>query len=218
MRDLKVLLVEDEKKLAMLLKKAIGDNFQDFIVSHDGKDGFNKFLEYNPDIIISDIMLPKLNGLELVKKIKALNQDIPIIMISAYSDRDKLLQAIEIGVKKYFIKPFDPDDLIEFIQSLNISHESIIEFIDDFMFDIKTNSLYKENEYIKLTQREKLFLLLLLSKKDHIMYLYEFKQIWNDNKITNETIRTFVKRFRQKTSKNLIQNIKSQGYRLVIKQ
>jgi len=215
MKNLKVLLIEDEEKLAKLLKDAIKDHFKSFIVAYDGEDGFNKFLQYSPDIIISDIMLPKINGLELVKKIKSINQNIPIIMISAYSDKEKLLDAIEIGVKKYFIKPFDPEELIDFIKKLDIKTINKINLIDNFYYDVSNNSLYNKDKYIKLTTRERNFLNLLISQPNYLISLDKLNILWNDEQITNETVRTFIKRFRQKTSKNLIENIKGQGYRLV---
>ena len=164
--NVKVLLIEDEKNLATLLKEAIQDKFENFIIANNAKDGYEYFLKYTPDLIISDIVLPDLNGLELIKKIKKIDDNLPVIMISAYSEKEKLLNAIEIGVKKYFIKPFDPDDLLEFIESLNLTPKKIIDLVDNFTYNLQTHSLYKDDKFIKLTNRERNFLNLIISKKN----------------------------------------------------
>ena len=80
---LKVLLVEDEENLARLLKSAIGDQFYSFTIANDGEEGKDLFTKINPDIIITDISMPKLNGLDMARDIKEINPDMPIIILSA---------------------------------------------------------------------------------------------------------------------------------------
>ncbi len=158
LKSLKVLLVEDEEKLSALLKNAIGDSFHSFITAYDGKEGLEKFIEYSPDIVITDIMMPKVTGLEMAKEIKKLNSKIPIIILSAYSETDKLLNAIDIGIIKYFIKPFDPDEVLEYIQSLKETMvEKSILLCDNFSYNITNNTLYKNNRYFSISKSEKLF-------------------------------------------------------------
>jgi len=110
LKQFTVLLVEDEKKLASLLKDAIG----------------NYFYNLKPDIVITDITMPKMTGLQMASKIKEINENIPIIILSAFSDTDKLINAIDVGVVKYFIKPFDPDELLEYIDKLTRQMQSKI--------------------------------------------------------------------------------------------
>ena len=116
---LKVLLVEDEENLAALLKSAIGDSFYSFTIAKDGEEGLIKFSQLMPDIVITDITMPKLNGLDMAKEIKKIDSTIPIIILSAYSQKEMLLNAIDVGVVKYFIKPFDPDELMSYISTLS---------------------------------------------------------------------------------------------------
>ncbi len=221
LKHLKVLLVEDEEKLAILLKNAIGDNFYSFTVAHDGKDGMEKFLTITPDIIITDIMMPKKTGLEMAKEIKKIDPSIPIIILSAFSETDKLLNAIDIGVVKYFIKPFDIDELLEYIESLCKTLESkIIQLHDGFSFNTTSNNLYKDARYISLSKNENKFIQLLLkySKKDK--YIVDDETIknalWKDEEVSDARLRTFVRRLRAKTSKDLIGNIKGQGYEIIM--
>jgi DNA-binding response OmpR family regulator len=113
LKELKILFVEDEVNISKLLKDALSDYFYSFTVASDGIEGLEKFKNINPDIVITDIMMPNLDGLEMTKEIRTINEDIPIIVLSAFSDKEKLLKAIDIGITKYFIKPFDPEEVLE---------------------------------------------------------------------------------------------------------
>ena len=123
-KDITILFAEDEKRLAKLIESAIESYFDSFIMVSNGEEAIKKYHKIKPDIIITDIMMPKMNGLELAKEIKSIDEDIPIIILSAYSHTDMLLEAIEIGVKKYFIKPFNPDELLQYLTTLpDLAHQ-----------------------------------------------------------------------------------------------
>lgn len=225
LKELKILLVEDEQKLASLLKDAIGDSFYSFTIAHDGKEGIDLFLKLLPDIVITDIMMPNMTGLEMAKKLKDINSELPIIILSAFSDTNKLLNAIDVGIVKYFIKPFDPDELLDYIKNIVNKFESkLIELDDNFLFNQTTKSLYKNGRYVILSKREREFFHLLLKYyKKHEDYKEMIdnqlikQELWTEESVSNERVRTFVKRLRQKTSKKLIQNIRGQGYKIISK-
>jgi len=218
LKGLKVLLVEDEDKLASLLKNAIGESFYSFTLAKDGQEGLEKFLSMVPDIIITDIMMPHLTGLEMAKKIREVDENIPIIILSAFSESDKFLDAIDIGVVKYFIKPFDPDELLDYIESLGEKLGSrLLTLCDNFSYNLTTKNLYKNSRYVSLSKNERKFLQLLLENSDDSNIVNEEmikKSLWEDEDVSSERLRTFVKRLRTKTSKNLVQNIKGKGYQI----
>jgi DNA-binding response OmpR family regulator len=216
LKDLKVLLVEDEENLAILLKKAIGDNFYSFTIANNGEEGLKKFLEIMPDIVITDIMMPKLNGLEMAKELKLLNPNIPIIILSAFSETDKLLNAIDLGITKYFIKPYDPDELLDYICHINKNLQTKPIMLEDgFIFYKTKRCLYKDSQYIDLSKREILFIELLLKNYQEITDSKVIKdKLWKKNEGSDIRLRSFIKRFRIKTSKNIVNNIKGRGYHL----
>lgn len=218
LKDLKILLVEDEKQLATLLKKSIADNFYSFTIALDGEDGVEKYKKVLPDIVISDIMMPKLDGLQMAQKIKQINKNTPIIILSAFSEKEKLLNAIDLGVVKYFIKPFDPDELLEYIVKLSKDIQTKpISLVDGFTYNATKRSLYKDEKYIALTKRELIFVELLIKNIKDITDSELIKQtLWSNGSGTDITLRSFIKRFRIKTSKNLLNNIKGLGYQLVL--
>lgn len=216
LKELKVLLVEDETKLSKFLKDAIAEYFTSLTVAKDGAEGIKKFKKTNPDIVITDIMMPNLDGLEMAKEIKKLKPNTHIIVLSAFSEKEKLLKAIDIGVNKYFIKPFDTDELLDYITSIstNIKHLKTVKINNDYSYDKNNKNLYLNDSLIKLTQREREFFALIMENQKNIVTIDKIKKtLWpNQETITPERIRTFIKRLRVKTSKDLIENISGQGY------
>ena len=133
---LKVLYVEDDamarEEIADFLEFEVGE----VITAENGEEGLEKFKKYNPDLVVTDINMPKMNGLDMAKKIKEINPNIPIIVTSAYSDGNYIIKAIEIGINKYLLKPVDVDELLIMIS--NSAKELVFE-----------DTLEKQNEYIK---------------------------------------------------------------------
>jgi DNA-binding response OmpR family regulator len=215
LKELKVLLVEDEDRLSQLFKSAIGDSFQKFYIASNGEDGIQKYKKLNPDIIITDIMMPKRSGLEMAKEIRKTDKNIPIIILSAYSETDKLLNAIDIGVVKYFIKPYDPDELLEYINSIeDMFKNRIVQLVDNYSFNKSTKNLYKNGRYIALSQKESKLFDLLVQNSNKVVHYEEIKKsVWDEN-VSDDSLRTFIRRTRDKTSKSLLKNVKSQGYKI----
>jgi len=215
LKELKILLVEDEIKLATLLKKAIGDNFGSFYIENNGHAGLDRFIKISPDLVITDIMMPDLTGLEMAKKLKKINPEIQIIILSAFSETDKFLSAIDVGVVKYFIKPFDPEELLDYIVSISKKLQNNIVILNkELKFNKQTNSLYKNDKYIALTKREMRFFQLLINTKMIVSNKILSQTLWDEQIPNEEKIRTFIKRFRAKISKDFLSNIKGQGYQI----
>lgn len=215
MKNLKVLIVEDEQKLAKLLQKSIQDMFYKVIIAKDGLEGFKKYQTFKPDLIISDILMPNLDGLEMSKQIRFENSEIPIIILSAHSEKERLLMAIDLHINKYFIKPFDIEEFIEFLKltSKNINKSKSIKLKDDFVFNNNTRNLYKNDTLVNLTKKEREFIEALLENSGEPLEDEKIKNIlWGDEESSDERLRTFIKRLRLKTSKNLIENVSSRGY------
>ena len=214
LKTLKILIVEDEIRLAQLLKEAIYNSFFSIVIAKDGNEGLKKFKTFKPDIIITDIMMPFCDGLEMTQKIKELDENIPIIVLSAHSHKEKLLKAIYLGINNYFIKPFDPEEVIEHINKIapKLRKQKRVILKDDFIFDNNTSTLYKNSSLVILSKREKEFFHLLIKHKNSLVTTEQIKlALWKEE-VYDERLRTFIKRLRLKTSKDLIENISAQGY------
>jgi DNA-binding response OmpR family regulator len=215
LKNLSVLLVEDEHNLAHLLSNAIGDKFKQFTLAHDGKEGLKKTLDLHPDMVITDFTMPNMNGLEMSALIHEEHSDIPIVILSAYSEKEYLLEAIDIGITKYLIKPFDPDELLEVICTLSIKLDkaSRIALLPPFQFDTVSKKLFNDNIMVRLSRRENLFIDHLIASPNHFLSTNHIKTtLWDDENVSDERLRVFINRLRQKTHPNLIENIVGQGY------
>jgi len=214
LKTLKILIVEDETRLSKLLKEAISDYFFSVIIANDGVEGLKKFKANKPDIVITDIMMPNCDGLEMTQLIKQIDDQVPIIVLSAHSDKEKLLSAIDLNINKYFIKPFDPDEVIEHINKIapSLNKRRRIPLKDGFVFDNNSTSLYKNDKLVSLTKREKEFFYLLLKHSNEVVDSQQIKKSLWDEPVTDERLRTFIKRLRIKTSKDIIENASGQGY------
>lgn len=116
----KILVVDDEQEMVELIKIELEQEKYIVVCAYDGLEGYEQFLNEKPDLVIVDLMLPKLNGYELCRKIRREHQNArtPILMISAKKeDEDRIISKV-IGAQKYITKPFDPDELLEDVETL----------------------------------------------------------------------------------------------------
>ncbi|MCK9450098.1 MAG: response regulator [Bacteroidales bacterium] len=113
--DISVLCVEDEKVLRTIYSKILADRFRSLDFAENGLDGFEKYQQLKPDLVLTDIKMPILNGLDMVKKIKRIDPDARIVIMSAYSESHYYIRAIENGVKSFLLKPIDNNKLFSVI-------------------------------------------------------------------------------------------------------
>ncbi len=217
-KNLTLLYVEDEDNIRNLLQSAIEDEFKEIIVANNGNEGLKKFKKYQPDIVISDILMPICNGLEMSKNIKELSKDTPIILFTAFSEKEKLLSAIDIGIDKYLIKPVDVDELLNVVKEIalnKLSISNIVELDKKYTYDKTKHILYKNGEIVKLTKKELNFIKVLIQNIDTFIPHEELKnKVWSNKKVNDAAVRTFIKRFRTKTDYDFIENISGLGYKI----
>ncbi|ULO04340.1 response regulator transcription factor [Campylobacter sp. RM12651] len=213
---LSLLIVEDEKNIAHLMGDILAPLFYEVHYAQDGLSGLNKFKKLRPDIVICDVLMPLKDGLSLAKSIKDLSPNTPIIVISAHSDKEKLLKAIDANVNKYLIKPVIPEELIASVKSL-VSNMSKVTKIGDYTIDYM-KSTFKTLEFeVELTKKELTLLKALSEPIGKVVSLDEIKEIcWGKSDVKDGSVRTFIKRFRDKLGVNIIKNITSTGYKIVL--
>ncbi len=213
-----VLFVEDEIEIRSALEGAIGDEFADFITARDGEEGLKKFQKYKPDIVITDIMMPIKDGLEMSKDIKKISRNTPIVVLSAFDEKERLLEAIDVGIDKYLMKPIDADELMEaltFIGKDLLSLDDTVDLGSGYKFDRSGRVLIKDEKIIPLTKKELLFISVLLKNLGVFVLHEEIKKyVWTNKNVSNAAIRTFIKRVRSKTDRNFIKNIPGLGYKI----
>ncbi len=169
MNKFTLLYVEDDVEILENVKYLFSKSFKEIYTAKDGEEGLAAYHEYKPDIILSDINMPKLDGLSLVNKIREDDKDIPIVLISAYSDRDKLLQAIEIGVSSYVVKPFTIDELEETIAKVIEKKKIQNQAITDSLTLLHDRTKFPEimDNSIHLAKRYDTYLTYIMLDIDH---------------------------------------------------
>jgi len=113
MIDLRVMIVEDDEFLLKKIGKILSREISHIYTFKNPLEAINKVIEIKPDIIISDINMPEMNGVDMYKKLKKNNLDIPIILASAFSEPEYFIEAIKLKVKKFIVKPIDIEDLVD---------------------------------------------------------------------------------------------------------
>jgi YesN/AraC family two-component response regulator len=115
-----LLFVEDDGETRMLFKSLLEKHLKDIYVAKDGEEGWKIYQEKSPDMVLTDIYMPKMNGLELAEKIRMTNRSKPILFLSAHSDAKTLLQAINLNVDGFISKPLmDFDELLERLRKIS---------------------------------------------------------------------------------------------------
>lgn len=219
MKNLKILYIDDEefiRKSAVMYLKFYYENVYE---ACNGIDGFKKYEEIKPDIIITDIKMPKLNGLDMVKKIREKDLKTKIIIATAFLETSYLLEAVELGLVKYLIKPITEDKLLPILDSCFeslVDDKSIFKLGGDFTFDILNETLFYENKKVSLTKTElELLVLLIQNQKRAVKYDEINNRVWN-GEMSDDALRSSIRDLRRKTSKESIKNVSGIGYQINI--
>ena len=214
-----ILYIEDDEGVRTVNSRFLTRMFNEFYEAKDGQEGYELYKKYHPDIILTDINMPRLDGLSLAKKIRQTDQTTKIIISTAFSDKDYLLEAIELNLEKYIIKPLTSRNLIpaltKAVSALEVEKDFKINLDDNFYFDNKTSLFYLHNEEMDLTKKELLFLKLLVTNKNRVVSYEEIEQfVWEDEYMSINSLRTTIGFLRKKIPFNCIKNISNMGYKL----
>jgi len=180
----KILIVEDEKDMVTGLKFNLEARDYYVIAAYDGETGYQKALTEKPDLVILDLMLPKLNGYEVCKILKKEIPDLPIIMLTAKSQEAEVVTGLELGADDYITKPFRVLELLARIRALfrRVKSDSGIEEVHrfgDLEINFKKYYARKQGKSLKLSPREYEMLRLFIENQGEIISREELlKQIW----------------------------------------
>jgi len=218
LKNLTVLLVEDDNDSKKIMHDMLSDNFEKVFTAQNGDEGLKKFKKYNPNMVITDVFMPISDGLDMTRYIKEISKDTPVIVLSAHSEKETLLKAIDVGVDKYLIKPIMADDLLKTIENVaksKIETANIIQVANGYSFNKIKRVLIRDGVEISLTKKELAFISLLIKRLGTLVLHDEIKSVvWVGESVTEAAIRTFVKRVRDKVGNNFIKNVPGLGYKI----
>ena len=219
-KELIILVVEDEVKARESMINILSERFSKVIGAQNGDEGLKKFKKFKPDLVITDIAMPIMDGLDMAREIKEISDDVPIVVLSAYSEKERLLRSIDIGIDKYLIKPVDIEELFKVLDYLigeKIEANMLVKISEEYQFNKTKRTLIYSGGEIVLTKKELAFISLLL-KQPGALVLHEDikKNVWIGEHVSDTAVRTFIKTVRDKVGEDFIKNVPSLGYKINI--
>lgn len=220
LKHMTILYAEDEIGIRENIADSLRYYVKEVYEAEDGEEAYFIYEEKNPDIILSDIHMPNVNGIEFVKKIRENNREIPIVMITAHTDKEYLLEAVELHMEKYIVKPVDIDELFETLEKcvniLDSNKKVLLKVDENYMYDYDSKELRYKDELIILNKKEMIFLEVLISNQNRVVNYEELQEkVWGDDVMTDSALRSLVRNLRKKLPTDLIFNLSGVGYRLV---
>ena len=219
-----IVYVEDDADIRKYIEEFLLRYCKNLYVASNAEDALKLYNQYNPNIMLIDINLPIMSGMELISLIRTNDEDTRIIITTAYTNKEFTLEAVELSLTRYLVKPITSDDLKgalkKAIEQINKTSKDIsnIGLGNDFIYNTKDNFVTKNENIINLRKKEKELLDFFIENKDLII-TYEMleNEIWQDNIMTLDAIRSQIKNIRHKIYPTLIKNISKTGYKFDIK-
>lgn len=224
---LRLFLCEDDENLGMLLQESLKAKGFDTDLYADGEAGYRGFLKDRYDLCVLDVMMPRKDGITLVKEIRAINSEIPIIFLTAKNMKEDILEGFKAGADDYLTKPFSIEELVLRIEAIirrvrgkKVREQKVYEF-ENMVFDTQKQTLtFGNNEPIKLTTKESELLSLLCSHANQVLERnHALRQIWvDDNYFNARSMDVYITKLRKllKADPNIeIINIHGRGYKLI---
>ena len=220
-----ILLAEDEPALGQIIKESLETRDFNVILCDNGEKAFEKFQSETPEILVLDVMMPKKDGFTLAKDIRAIDDTIPIIFLTAKSQTQDVVEGFTIGGNDYLKKPFSMEELIVRINNLlnrtQAQKTSEILQIGDYTFDFPKQTLqFNAEEKSQLTHREAHLLFHLIKNKNQVLdRSIILNKLWgNDDFFSARSMDVFITKLRKKLSKDdtiQIINVRGFGYKLI---
>lgn len=225
---IKVLIVEDERTLSMIISDTLKDEGFDVTQAYDGNQGLSNYRINHPDVIIADVMMPNMDGFEMVKQIRKMDKSTPVLFLTARSSIEDLVAGFKLGANDYLKKPFKMQELIIRVKALvnkamqeeEIAQDRIYE-IGSFLFNPTSQILSLNNTKKELSYMESEILKRLCANIGNVVEIDAIlNDLWSNNNLYNRnSLHVFIHKLRRilMADKNVkIINIRGIGYKMII--
>lgn len=223
LQSLRILYIEDEEPIRVSITKVL-NYFSNFVVSiSTAEEAMFKYNEYKPDIVICDISLPGISGISFVQWLREFDEKTQVILLTAHTDKEYLLEAVKLRLVDYLTKPIDFHILEKTIknaaQKVIESKNLTVRFLSGATYCFQQCSVrYDENIY-KLTVKEVMLLDYLIANKSRMIAKEELKNLlWDYDMATESAFKSLMNKLRTKIGKESIENISGVGYKIVIEE
>jgi DNA-binding response OmpR family regulator len=217
---MKLLLVEDEEKVAHFISKGLEEEGYTIDVAYDGKRGLELLKESTYDLLLLDLMIPEISGLDLLKTIRSWGDNTPVLIITAKSSKEDVVKGLDTGSDDYLTKPFSFDELLARIRALlrrsKVSDSHIIEY-KDIVLNPYSRKLHIETNEVELTEKEFLIMEFMLKNTEKPLTRKEIADcVWQNQTDSTNIVDVYVNFLRKKiesvTNKKYIHTVRGTGY------
>lgn len=219
LEDLTILYAEDENGIKETVSDVLELYVHRVLTASNGEEALELYDLYKPSILLLDICMPKKDGLEVLSEIREKDIFTPVIIMTAHTEQKYLLNAVELYITKYLVKPFDKDSLVnalnECVKVMTNKSDETLKISDEMNYNISTQTISKKNETLTLNRKEALLLNLLIKNSPNIVSYETIEyHLWDDIEVSKEAFKSIIKDLRKKTSKETIKNISGVGYKI----
>ena len=212
-----ILLAEDDISVRESFKRVLLLFVKKVYTANDGEEALKLYEEYNPDIIITDIKMPKMNGLELIKNIRELDHDTPIIVTSAYTDQDFLLASIKLSLIEYVVKPIKESDLDKLLKEcakvLEEKSKTIVDLNSTCKYDYDNKIFIYKEKNIVLTHKEVAFFEILLVHRGSLVTKHAIEdKLYIYEEAPPSALKNLVFKLRKKIGDDIVKTVNKLGY------
>lgn len=219
LKDMRILCVENEQGIREMAVQTLRYYFKEVYEACHGEEGYALYLEHQPEFILCDIQMPKMDGIALVKAIRKDDLTTKIIMLTAYSNEEYLMELINLSIDHFILKPLNLKKLNEaLLKTLGNQLVDVLILTPELILNIHKRALVFRNESpIILRKREQEFLEMLYRNKKAITTYEQIEAyLWQDREMTEHALKSFIKELRSKIPVNIIKNIPQAGYILEV--
>ncbi|GAB4041104.1 response regulator transcription factor [Spirosoma gilvum] len=220
---MKILVIEDERKLARFIKQGLEQHGHVADLTHSGSEGLDYVASGLYDLVLLDLMLPGQTGFEVLQNLRTFGLTVPVMILSALSDPEKVVQGLDLGAVDYLRKPFDFNELlarIRVLQRRTTTGDNVVLRVADLEMRLVTHEALKHGERLDLTNREFALLELLMRRAGQLITKTEIaEKVWSvDFDMGSNVIEVHIYQLRKKLDAigkpGLIETIIGRGYRL----
>lgn len=224
---IKVLLAEDEATLAMIIKDTLEEDDFTIRIAPEGEAGLQQFYDFRPDVVVADVMMPKMDGFEMVRRLRQTDRQTPVLFLTARSAINDVVEGFKLGANDYLKKPFGMQELIVRIKALagrayqpeNEKKEEIYE-IGRYLFNPTNQTLALLDCCEELSYRESEILRRLCLNRNQVVNMQNILlDLWGDDTFFNQrSLHVFITKLRHKLSEDeniRIVNVRCIGYKLI---
>lgn len=221
LKELNVLYVDDDTVACENMKNTLSYFFKKVFINHNGLDAINTYREENIHLLLVDYDMPRMNGVEFLKEIRSLNNNIPAVILSSYSDKEKLMQAIKLNLVAYLVKPLEFSELKnilkECLEWMGKFHLLKIDLTNNISYDLSTKIISVDKLATNtLTNYEFRIFEYLLSHKNSVVTFSAIFYVLDDEEENKKSLTSIIYKINKKFPSPIIKNIKDVGYTIVM--